>query len=49
MRTYGKSDAVLKIQKGEIQLSPVEQRTKKEVFEKFSGDLNYVFNIDLMC
>ncbi|MBS5606636.1 MAG: hypothetical protein KHX84_20095 [Enterocloster asparagiformis] len=49
MRTYGKSDTVLKIQRGEIQLSPVEQRTKKEVFEKFSGDLNYVFNIDLMC
>lgn len=49
MRTYGKSDTVLKIQRGEIELSPVEHRTKEEVFEKFSGDVDYIFDTDVMC
>lgn len=49
MRTHEKSDTVLKIQRGEIELSPVERRTKEEVFEKFSGDVSYVFDIEVMC
>ena len=48
IRNNGESETVLKIQRGEVELSPVEFRTKEEVFEKFSGDINYVFDIDTM-
>lgn len=49
MRNKGKSDVPLKIQKGEIKLSPIEGRTKEEVFNLFSGELNYSFDADIMC
>lgn len=43
------SETVLKIQRRDIALSPVENRTKAEVFEKFLGNLDYVFDAELMC
>ena len=49
IRCNKKSDIAIKIQKGEIKLSPLEKRTKEEVFEKFAGDINYIFDKEVMC
>ena len=43
------SNIVFGIQRGEILLSPVEARTKEEVFEKFTCDVNYIFDRETMC
>lgn len=41
-------EIVMRIQRREIELSAIENRTKEEVFEKFSGDVNYIFDMDTM-
>lgn len=49
MRANNNSKIVLDIQRGEIELSPLSLRTKKEVFDLFNADINYKFDVDLMC
>lgn len=45
----GKQDVVLKIQKGEVELPDLSERTKEDVFKIFNGDINYKFDIETMC
>lgn len=49
MRVKSKSKIVLGIQRGEIELDPLEQRTKESIFSLFDADVNYKFDADLMC
>nr|WP_162201033.1 hypothetical protein [Enterocloster clostridioformis] len=48
MRINGTSDAAIQIQRGEIRLPRIEQRTKEDVFAVFHGDVGYVFNKNTM-
>lgn len=49
IREKNLSETVLRIQRGDVALSPVEDRTKEEVFGILSGNLDYIFDSELMC
>lgn len=49
MRTKGTSKITLDIQRGEIELAPMKQRKKEEIFRLFEADINYKFDADTMC
>ncbi len=45
----GNSQIVDDLQRGKITLPPIDSRTKEDVFQIFGGDVDYIFDPDVMC